>query len=273
MTSARYTMPLRVLRFASVYWRAALGATYALTLGLGSRRHRGLLAIIARHFGYDGHGAKPALPRTPLHEAAPPRARPDLRELPGVDGNVTVLELVVLGALTARLDARAVFEIGTFDGRTTVNLTANAAEDAVVFTLDLPVASGEPALEVAVDDRKYMPSSRSGSRITASEFAPRIHRLFGDSATFDFTPYAGTIDICFIDGSHAYDYVRNDSARAFEMVRPGGLIVWHDYSSWPGVTEALDELHRTVPAFASLSWIEETTLAVLRRDMVATGDG
>ncbi|HEY5087476.1 MAG TPA: class I SAM-dependent methyltransferase [Gemmatimonadaceae bacterium] len=266
MTSSRRSAALRALRFGSVYWRAALGSTYALTIGIGTRRNRGLLTDIARHFGYDHRDREPALPRVSLNDIVRPGSRPDLRELEGVDGNVSVLELVVLATTTARLGARTVFEIGTFDGRTAVNLAANAAPGAVVFTLDLPLKSGDPALDVDIDDRKYMQPSRSGSRIASSELATRIHRLFGDSATFDFTPYAGTVDLCFIDGSHAYSYVRNDSARALEMLRPGGVILWHDYSTWPGVTQALDELHHTDPAFAGLRWIEGTTLAVLQSD-------
>jgi len=26
------------------------------------------------------------------------------------------------------------------------------------------------------------------------------------------------------------------------LVRPGGIVLWHDYGVWPGVTRALDEL-------------------------------
>lgn len=267
MTHIRQAGASRALRFLSVYWRAASGAAYALTLGLRTRRHRGLLVDIARHFGYDHRLVEPALPRISVDAMVPPGLRPDLRELQAVDGNVTTLELVILAATTRRIAARAVFEIGTFDGRTTVNLAANTATDGVVYTLDLPsVSPTGPALDVDVDDRKYMQPERSGARILSSEFAPRIRRLFGDSATFDFAAYLGEIDLCFIDGSHAYDYVLNDSMRAVQMLRPGGMILWHDYGMWPGVTEALNELYRTNAAFASLAWIEGTTLAVLFAD-------
>lgn len=267
MTTTRHGGASRALRFLSVYWRAAGGAAYALTFGIRKRRHRGLLVTIARHFGYNHQLVEQVLPRIDVADVVTAGVRPDLRELQAVDGNVSLLELVVLAATARQLAARAVFEIGTFDGRTTVNLAANTVAEGVVFTLDLPqTAAARPALDVDLDDQKYMQPARSGARIQTSEFAQRIRRLFGDSATFDFGEYLGKMDLCFIDGSHAYGYVLNDSARAVQMLRPGGVILWHDYGTWPGVTQALNELYRADAAFSSLKWIEGTTLAILHAD-------
>jgi len=36
------------------------------------------------------------------------------------------------------MKARNIFEIGTFDGRTTRNMAANVTKDGHVYTLDLP---------------------------------------------------------------------------------------------------------------------------------------
>ena len=46
----------------------------------------------------------------------------------------------------------------------------------------------------------------------------------------------------FVDGSHAYDYVRKDSETAVRLVAKGGTVLWHDYGRWEGVSRALDEL-------------------------------
>ena len=72
--------------------------------------------------------------------------------------------------------------------------------------------------------------------------AGRITQLHGDSATFDWSPYAGRAGLVFVDGSHAYDYVRKDSETALRLAAPGGLVLWHDYGRWEGVSRALDEL-------------------------------
>jgi hypothetical protein len=36
--------------------------------------------------------------------------------------------------------------------------------------------------------------------------------------------------------------VRKDSHTAFGLVGEGGMVLWHDYGRWEGVTRALDEL-------------------------------
>ena len=70
----------------------------------------------------------------------------------------------------------------------------------------------------------------------------RGKQLFGDSGTFDYSPYANSCSLVFVDGSHAYDYAVSDTAAAREMVCAGGRIVWHDYGIWEGVTKALEEI-------------------------------
>ena len=72
-----------------------------------------------------------------------------------------------------------------------------------------------------------------------------VVQLFGDSATFDWSPYYWRAGLVFVDGSHAYDYVRKDSETASRLVRSRGVVLWHDYGVWPGVTQAIEELEAT----------------------------
>src|SRR5204863_237070 len=65
---------------------------------------------------------------------------------------------------------------------------------------------------------------------TGTEVEHKVEQLFGDSKTLDITPWAGTCDLVFVDGSHAYSYVVSDSEKALQLVRPGGLVLWHDYA-------------------------------------------
>lgn len=266
MTDSRWH---RALRFSTVYGRAALGSAYAFTLGLAQRRHRGLLTEVARHFGYDQVAADATLPVVPLADVVPADVPVRLRELRGVDGNVSPLELIVLAATVASTDARTIFEIGTFDGRTALNLAANAAPGGVVYTLDLPAAEGDASLAVDTDDRKYMPVAARVAgvpdRAKRTSDAATIQRVYGDSASFDFSPYRGRVDVCFVDGAHSYEYVMSDSQRALEMSHPCSVIFWHDYGTWRGVTAALNELQRAGGAFARLRRVEGTALAILDR--------
>jgi hypothetical protein len=73
------------------------------------------------------------------------------------------------------------------------------------------------------------------------------------------------MDFVFIDASHTFEYVINDSLVALKLLREsGGTIVWHDYGRWDGVTAALHELRSREPAFRDVVQVAGTTLAVLR---------
>jgi hypothetical protein len=136
-----------------------------------------------------------------------------------------------------------------------------------VYTIDLPKASIELSVApIHPHEVQYADKSESGSRYKGSDVAQKIEQLYGDSGTFEFSEFYSGIDFIFIDGSHTYEYVINDSLHAIQMLRmEKGTIVWHDYSRWDGVTRALNELRRMKPEFSGLQWIEGTTLAVLKR--------
>lgn len=53
----------------------------------------------------------------------------------------------------------------------------------------------------------------------------------------------GDFDMVFVDGSHEYEFVRDDIARWWPRIREGGLMVFHDYGhgDYPGVTQAINE--------------------------------
>jgi Methyltransferase domain len=163
------------------------------------------------------------------------------------DGNVNLAELGVLAQAAAAIPAGTlIVEIGTFDGRTTLNLAVNAAAQAHVVTLDLP-PDDRALYALAPGERQYVDKPRPGERIRAcappwTDAAARITQLHGDSATFDWSPYAGRAGLVFVDGSHACEYVRKDSDTAQRLVAGGGIVLWHDYGRWEDVTRALEEL-------------------------------
>ncbi len=177
---------------------------------------------------------------------------PSLWAAPGNQSYSGLAFLVELGRFVA---ARRVLEIGTYNGATAWCLARNLGA-AEVHTLDLPVES-EPALELGVSDA----SNRIPFERRAYEVLPlakgRVVQHWGDSATFDFAPWRGSIDLVYIDGAHSRQYVRADSATALDLVCESGAIVWDDY--WrriEGVQAILDEL--PVPLFR----VPETRLVV-----------
>lgn len=251
----------RAASFAVSYTAGAAAALYLLTLGVRRRPQRALLRRLAEQVGTLRPPAT-RLPMVPLASVAPADACVSLPETEGVDGNVSLLELVCLARLARTTRARTVFEFGTFDGRTTLTLAVNAPE-ATVHTLDLPPGAAT-AMPIESIERQFVDKPVSGTRFLQRPERERIRQHFGDSASFDYGALRGTADLIFVDGSHAYGYVLSDSRNALALLKSaGGVIAWHDYGVWPGVTRALEELLRQDPAFAGLRHVEGTTIALL----------
>lgn len=255
----------RASGFLFRYGYALASSVYLFTLGLAQNRNRILIGSIAAHFGYVRIRTK--LPVVPLSALTAEDETVQVREPVAGDGNVTLLELLAIVRLVRAHGPRRLMELGTFDGRTTLNLAANSPEGAEVFTLDLPQAGlGSAQLPLAAGDRAYIRKDVSGARYQGTDCAGKIVQLFGDSATFDFSPYFQAVDFVFIDASHAYEYVLSDSRVALKLLRQGGgtkVILWHDYGEWEGVTRALDELAGKDAGFRGLRRIAGTSLACL----------
>ena len=153
-------------------------------------------------------------------------------------------DLLSLCLITRLVQPKRIFEIGTARGYTALQFAANAP-DAEVFTLDLPQDAGT-VLPITVMDRRFA-GVEKGASLQGRKEAGRIHRLLGDSATFDFSPYSRSIDLFFIDGAHTYEYVKNDTLKALECCHEGSVIIWHDYGrrGVNGVTRWLNVFTRS----------------------------
>lgn len=202
------------------------------------------------------------LPTVSLEDMFPESASLSIRlerSFPRATANLTLDELAVMALTCQWLKPSVVFEFGTFNGRTTLNLAANTPADAKIYTLDLPDA-GETEFDVERRDKDFHLEERSGSYFRGTVFSGKIEQLWCDSARFDETSLREQVDLVFVDGAHSFDYVRSDTTKALAMLRPGGVILWHDYCAWyPGVFEYLHELLPSYP----LKHIEATHFAVL----------
>jgi len=156
------------------------------------------------------------------------------------------VDLVSLCMICQILKPKVILEIGTFHGAGALHWAGNAP-DAEVYTLDLP-ASATPSLAVTVVDREHVKGHARTKRMIfeGRPEAKRIHCLYGDTATFDFSPFFGKVDLLFIDGAHSYEYVRNDTLRTSACCKPGSIVCWHDYGRLGvnGVSKWLHEFAR-----------------------------
>jgi len=140
-----------------------------------------------------------------------------------VEGPVVRHGALVVSALAALLECERIFEFGTSDGETS-RLLAHNLPAAEIYTFD---ASSEAA--------------RGGGGAGPAS-ATRIMKLYGDSLTFDFSPYSGSIDLVHIDGTRRADSLRADADAAFGMLSELGSIIWYGYSYQPAVYAYLNKL-------------------------------
>jgi len=177
------------------------------------------------------------------------------------DGEAWILAVLAKGA-------SALFEFGTCTGKTSYLWSRNANPSARIVTITLAPGQRDTYVDESGDDHRDRRFALNESNF--SEFiysgtpeAARIDQRFGDSKSFDESPFVGWADLVFVDGAHAESYVRSDSAKALRIVKPGGLILWHDYVGpidAPGVYNGLNALAKTLP----IRHVKGTTFAAYR---------
>ena len=174
-----------------------------------------------------------------------------LEQLPTISGGATITELSTIAYLCRLHAPKTIFEIGTLEGRTTLNMALNSPEDCRIYTLDLPLDQRRAYYkkrlgEIKVWTRDEPPPflSAVGECFNRHPAAQKITQLYGDTRNFDFTPFHGKMDFVFIDANHEYEFVKSDTEQALKMISSRGMIVWHDYPNVRGVMEFLDELYQ-----------------------------
>ena len=160
-----------------------------------------------------------------------------------VEGYVDDYNRAVIAALCSLLQCKTFFEFGTERGKTTWTVARNNPETAL-YTLDLPSQEAAHEAKLEMTDPHLFRYWDRGSAFANTQEDERIKRLSGDSASFDYAPYEGKMDMVYVDGSHSYEYVKNDTEAAFRLLSPSGAILWDDYPDYPGVYRYLNDLAR-----------------------------
>ena len=245
----------RIILFAARYMCALIGCAYVFLAGFIFSRNRGLISQICNHFGlFIKKKVQPIIPKAKFSEITDSHLPVRVVEIEDVYGNTPVWEMLILNLLARAFQPTSIFEMGTFNGRTTLNLAMNAAHGAAVYTIDESEDDVIGSLYRNKDEETFPEKNR-------------IVQLHGDTATFDFTPYVNKIDMVFIDGTHTYEGVLKDSEVALKLLKDGkSVIIWHDYDFWDEpcdeVTEALNTLHSRNPQL-NLLHIEGTSLVCM----------
>jgi len=166
---------------------------------------------------------------------------------------MTPQETAILVALVKSVSPKVMIEFGCNEGLTAKRLMDNVPTLERYIGVDVPrdhvptlaCQSNEvplfPGLHV-VDDNRFYLLFASSADLTADELEP--------------------CDAVFIDGDHSEKAVIHESHIARALLRPGGIICWHDYDN-PAVevTSAVDKL---IEQGWPIDCVEHSWLAFMR---------
>ncbi len=127
------------------------------------------------------------------------------------------VDMLYVVAIAKYKKSANIFEFGTLFGKTTYYLTFSS-DNPKIFTLDLP------------QEKLPLSGNNLGFYYKNTDREKFVTQLLCDSREFDTSPYRKKMDFIFVDGDHTHEMVKNDTKKAFEMLAPGGIILWHDYS-------------------------------------------
>jgi predicted O-methyltransferase YrrM len=143
--------------------------------------------------------------------------------------NQRVVEFAALIRLVSKRELNVVLEIGTAHGGTYWTWCRLATPAAHLVSIDFP-GNDEWSSRV----RTYPRPTQTQTLIRADSHDPQTVRSLGG--------LRATVDLLFIDGDHSYGGVRADFENYAPLVRPGGLIAFHDVVATTNPTSQVDRL-------------------------------
>src|SRR5215831_7707216 len=131
------------------------------------------------------------------------------------------VELGLLVTLVASVKPRVMIEIGVNEGRTATQILGVISTLERYIGIDVPPGT-EPTLEC---QRTEVPHS-AGVFASAD---PRFWLLVRERGSLAVGPQdLEPADAIFIDGDHSAKAVTHDSFLSRSLVRPNGIVIWHD---------------------------------------------
>ena len=133
-------------------------------------------------------------------------------------------------------------------------------------------------MTVADDNVYYQTDARGfiGRYYLEAGLGHRVCQIYCDSGNWDTTNYPeGFFDSVLIDGGHQKDVVANDTLKAIPLLRPGGLIIWHDFcvdrdvlENYPHARSVASGILESLPAIRDdlqdLFWIDPSWILIGR---------
>lgn len=144
-------------------------------------------------------------------------------------------ELIRMAHRVAQVDPKIIVEVGTRNGGSLLLWTQMARQPELIVSIDLPDGYSRDRERLYRVFNKNKPGSQLELLRADSQQEASVQML---------VPLLNNhpIDFLFIDGDHRYDGVKRDYELYMPLVRPGGLIAFHDIR--PSTYDRTAEVYR-----------------------------
>jgi cephalosporin hydroxylase len=144
-------------------------------------------------------------------------------------------EFVEYARIVGEQRPSAVLEIGSFRGGTLFVLARLASPHATVISLDLPMSRFGKLCRRAQTPlfRRFTQNGQTLHLLRANSHYPET------LSTVSSLLHGRRLDVLFIDGDHTYPGVRADFEMYSPLVRPGGIVAFHDIAVQPFPNEVV----------------------------------
>jgi len=157
-------------------------------------------------------------------------------------------------ALLQRMQPKSYFEFGTGRG-TSIDTVRSIMPDCEIASMDIRNPKDARKINKGLgpldDKARYIICNGHGWKIPPA--------------------YMAYFDVVLVDGGHDMPSCAADTARALQMVRPNGMIVWHDICIGNDEMQPYNYLSRYFPH--EVTWIDGTTVGLWVNDPYIQPDG
>jgi len=131
--------------------------------------------------------------------------------------------------------SKNIFEFGTCSGKTTYLMALNSDKDSKIYTITLNPLDTDKIYKKDGDSIVAQKNAINETVYNKFLFSDepeekKIKIIFMNSLKFDEKNLVNKMDLIFIDGGHTFSIIKNDSEKAFKMIKSKGIILWHDYN-------------------------------------------
>lgn len=143
-------------------------------------------------------------------------------------------------------------EVGSYQGRSTTALAENTK--GMVFAVDTWLGSEEHTPEqIGAEGELFRVFSQNVSGLPVLPVVGESVKVAEHFQKVGFKVF----DMIFIDASHDSQSVKADIAAWRQLLQPGGILCGHDFTTWPGLAQAVTESLGPVQLPAHSIWLKE----------------